>query len=53
MTYCFYTIGPMGQNQARRCLEEFTRWLYQGDHLGGVKKTQVQTWIKPRISLMQ
>jgi len=22
MTSCFHTMGPMGQNKARRCLEE-------------------------------
>ena len=24
-------MGPMGQNQARRCLEEVARWRYQLD----------------------
>jgi len=32
MTSCFHTMGPMGQNQARRYLQnEFTRWRYQLD----------------------
>jgi len=31
MTSCFHTMGPVGQNQARRCLDAFARWRYQLD----------------------
>jgi len=31
MTSCFHTMGPISQNQARPCLEEFARWRYQLD----------------------
>jgi len=31
ITSSFHTIWPMGQNQAGRCLEQFSRWRYQLD----------------------
>ena len=27
----FHTMGPLGQNHARRCFEKFARWQYQLD----------------------
>jgi len=31
MTPCFHTVGPMCQNQARRCFIKFARWRHPGE----------------------